>query len=155
MIQRLSTHAKNRIKSSSGESIAETLVALLISSLALVMLAGAIATATRIVTRNREKLDQYYAANEYIAHLTGDIGSADTDYAEKKTSVKITISKEKSTDNSTNTDPTQTDPAQTDPTNTDTTETNLTGDVFESQVTVYENKVFDKYHVQAYAYEKP
>ena len=54
------------ITSQKGESIAETLVALLISSLALVMLAGAITTTTRIVTSSQEKIKAYNEANNNL-----------------------------------------------------------------------------------------
>ncbi|MBQ6346431.1 MAG: hypothetical protein IJI71_02600 [Clostridia bacterium] len=51
---------KSKIRSISGESIGETLVALLISALALLMLAGAIGSASKIVTRNKTAMDEYY-----------------------------------------------------------------------------------------------
>ena len=124
----ISTKAKEKLKSRSGESIAETLVALLISSLALVMLAGSISAAVHIVKKTRDKLDQYYAANEYIAVLGGDIKSSDSEYA-SKTGKTIEIYKGSSTGNAGN-------------------------KVFSGNVTVYENNVFNKYHVQAYAYRK-
>ena len=54
----------NKLRSQAGESIAETLFALLIAALALVMLAGAITTSARIITQSRNKLDAYYSANE-------------------------------------------------------------------------------------------
>ncbi len=44
-----------KLKSAKGESLTETLVALLISSLALMILAGAIVTAARINTRLRNE----------------------------------------------------------------------------------------------------
>lgn len=52
--------ATRKLRSRAGESIGETLVALLISALALLMLAGAISSAGRIVTRNKESMDTYY-----------------------------------------------------------------------------------------------
>lgn len=51
-----------KLKSRAGESIGETLVALLISALALLMLAGAISAATRVVTQSRTAMTGYYAA---------------------------------------------------------------------------------------------
>jgi hypothetical protein len=57
---------KKKLNSRSGESLTETLVALLISALALVMLAGAITASMRVITRSREKLDEYYNANESV-----------------------------------------------------------------------------------------
>jgi len=58
--------AMNKIRSTSGETIAETLIALLISALALVMLAASISVASHMVTTSREKLRDYYDANEVI-----------------------------------------------------------------------------------------
>jgi hypothetical protein len=49
-----------KLKSQSGESISETLVAVLIAALALTMLAMAISSSLGIVTQAREKLDNYY-----------------------------------------------------------------------------------------------
>ena len=47
-----------------GETISETLISLLVASLALTMLAGAISSASKIITEGRQKLDRYYEANE-------------------------------------------------------------------------------------------
>ncbi len=55
-----------KLNSRAGESLAETLVALLISALALVMLAGAITAAGDVVTRSKNKLKDYYTENENI-----------------------------------------------------------------------------------------
>lgn len=60
----------NKLRSNAGESISETLVALLISALALVMLAGAISAASRIVTRSRSKMKEYYDNNEKLVNLS-------------------------------------------------------------------------------------
>ena len=66
----------NKLRSNSGESISETLVALLISALALVMLAGAISAASRIVTSSRNKLSTYYDNNEILATMPAGEGQA-------------------------------------------------------------------------------
>lgn len=55
---------KNKLNSQTGESIAETLVSLLIAALAILMLGGAMNAASGVVTRSRDKLDVYYSANE-------------------------------------------------------------------------------------------
>lgn len=51
---------QSKIRSRVGESIGETLIALLISALALIMLAGAISSAAKIVTRNKTAMEEYY-----------------------------------------------------------------------------------------------
>ena len=53
-----------KLYSRAGESIGETLIALLISSLALLMLAGAVSSASRIVTRNKTAMEDYYGKKQ-------------------------------------------------------------------------------------------
>lgn len=48
-----------KLGSKAGESIAETLVATLIAALALVMLAGAIGSASNIITGSRNAIKEY------------------------------------------------------------------------------------------------
>lgn len=67
------------ITSQNGESIAETLIALLISSLALVMLAGAITTTTRIVLRSQEKTESYYEENNKMVDKDSSVSSGSGD----------------------------------------------------------------------------
>ena len=57
---------KDKLSGQSGESISETLVALLIAALALVMLAGAISASVGAVNKGRAKLKDYYSVNETI-----------------------------------------------------------------------------------------
>jgi hypothetical protein len=60
-----------KLRSRAGESIAETLVAVLISALALTMLAGAISAATNAVTKSKTHLDQYYnSQNDDVVTMT-------------------------------------------------------------------------------------
>ncbi len=58
---------KQKLHSQSGESIGETLVALLIGVLALVMLAGAISASSGVILKSRDKLGKYYDANEAVS----------------------------------------------------------------------------------------
>ena len=51
-----------KLSNNKGESIGETLIALLISTLALVMLAGAIGSAVRIITKSNEAAKVQYNA---------------------------------------------------------------------------------------------
>ena len=55
---------KFKFKSCLGETIGETLVALLISALALMMLAGAVGSAAKIVTRNKAAMEVYYVGGD-------------------------------------------------------------------------------------------
>ena len=64
-----------KLRSRSGESLTETLVALLISCLALLMLAGAVSAATRVVLRSRDRMTEYYAADGALAVRAGARGT--------------------------------------------------------------------------------
>ena len=61
-----------KLCSNTGETIGETLVALLISSLALLMLAGAITAATRVVDRSKTAIADYYVADNVLASFPTD-----------------------------------------------------------------------------------
>ena len=58
---------RSRLQNNLGESISETLVALLISALALTLLASMISSTLRMVTQSRTKIAEYYTANNAIA----------------------------------------------------------------------------------------
>lgn len=60
MLRRMKNKLRNRV----GESIGETLVALLIAALALLMLAGAVSSASKIVTRNKAAMEEYYGTKQ-------------------------------------------------------------------------------------------
>ncbi len=53
----------NKLLSRAGETIAETLIALLISTLALMVLAGMISSTGNLVKSGKDKMDAYYRAN--------------------------------------------------------------------------------------------
>ena len=61
-----------KLRSRAGETISETLVSLLVASLALVMLAGAIAAATRVIVKSKNKLDSYYGESNTVAEQNSD-----------------------------------------------------------------------------------
>ena len=55
-----------RIRSQTGESIAEVLIALLISALALVMLASMISSTQSMVDKSKNKMKEYDSQNEIL-----------------------------------------------------------------------------------------
>lgn len=67
--------ASRKLKSRAGESIGETLVALLISALALVMLAGAISATGRMITASDKQLGKYYDGDKKLVTLTVSDGT--------------------------------------------------------------------------------
>ncbi len=66
-----------RLKSSGGESIGEVLVAVLIASVALIMLATMIMYSTNMIRNSRNKMKEYYQANESLASVANADDSAD------------------------------------------------------------------------------
>ena len=58
-----------KIKNRRGESIAETLIALLISSGGLLMLATMITSGARMVEKSRDTMSGYYARNNAVAAM--------------------------------------------------------------------------------------
>ena len=73
-MKRLCSAVRHKLAGSRGESITEVLVAVLISSVALVMLASMIATSARLIQRSKNYLggeDGYYARNNVLSAQTG------------------------------------------------------------------------------------
>ena len=87
-------HFTHKLKSRAGETLSETLVAVLISALALTMLAGAITSSANAVEKSRKKLDTYYSANEEL--IAGGVeGGSQADGAESAVSsgtLTVTVS---------------------------------------------------------------
>ena len=81
---------KAKLKSRAGESIAETLVALLISALALLMLAGAVTTAARVVELSREKMTDYYKNDAILSEGKGP-GSASVTLTDTDTMTELQV----------------------------------------------------------------
>ena len=80
-----------KLKSKAGETIGETLVALLIASFALLMLAGAISTSTGIITRSSDKIDNYFEkANSSLVEMK-DAASGNVVIKEKTGSVRMNV----------------------------------------------------------------
>ena len=84
----MSKRIMKKLRDHSGETIAETLIALLVSALALVMLAGAIGTAARVVTTSERTMQAYYLANNNLA-TPGDSGGTNDGSATIKIDKKI------------------------------------------------------------------
>ena len=65
-------YLKKKIYHNGGESIAETLVALLIAAVGLVMLAAMITSGTRLVQKSQKKMNTYYQQNNVVAGENGN-----------------------------------------------------------------------------------
>ncbi len=61
-----------KLRSRRGESIAEVLVAMLISAVALVLLASMIVSSSRLILRSRDRMAEYDAANNALAVMSAD-----------------------------------------------------------------------------------
>lgn len=70
-MKRFMDKCRRRLKNRGGETITEVLVALLISALALTMLAAMVASASRMVDASRDSLDAYYKAENGLAASSG------------------------------------------------------------------------------------
>lgn len=71
-------HGIKKLKSRSGESIAETLLAVLVAALALTMLAGMITAAVSMVKKSEEKMDDYYRESWKLEQIEEAGDDADT-----------------------------------------------------------------------------
>lgn len=60
------------IKNSRGESIAEVLIALLISSLGILMLAGMITSSSKMIQNSQDTMKKYYIENNKLDQRNSD-----------------------------------------------------------------------------------
>ena len=60
-----------KLRSQTGESIAETLIAVLVIAVALTMLAAMITATANMVKKSEKKMDEYYTANAALETLSG------------------------------------------------------------------------------------
>ncbi len=74
-----------KLRGRAGESIAETLVALLIGCVALVMLAGMISTSAHLITKSKTLMNEYYLNNDTLEKKSGST-SGELTITIKKTS---------------------------------------------------------------------
>lgn len=63
-----------KIKSRKGESLAEVLIALLVSVLGLVLLASMITTSVNIVTKSKKSMEEYITAENNLISQSGTSG---------------------------------------------------------------------------------
>ena len=61
-----------KLRANRGETLAETLMAALVSALALVMLAGAMSAARTTILKSEEKMSAYYGADAAMVGRPGD-----------------------------------------------------------------------------------
>ena len=64
---------KKKLRSRAGETLAETLAALLIASIGLTMLASMITSSARLITKSRSVLRDYYAENNKLEERSGNV----------------------------------------------------------------------------------
>lgn len=61
-----------KLSGRSGETLAEVLIALLIAALAMTMLAAAISSSAKMITKSKQKMEQYYSESDRMAEQSGD-----------------------------------------------------------------------------------
>lgn len=67
----------NKLRSRAGETIGEVLVALLVSTLALMILAGMITATSNVVKTSKDRMDEYYTANAGLEDFSSALGPVD------------------------------------------------------------------------------
>ena len=85
-----------KLRSNKGESIAETLISLLIACVALIMLAGMITAATKLVSKSKTSMQDYYTENNSVAtgSTTSGTGSSTTITISTSPSSQLTITQD-------------------------------------------------------------
>lgn len=63
---------RQKLHSNSGESLIESLVAVLISALSITFLVTAIVSSTKITAQSRKAMDEYYSANDEVIIQSGE-----------------------------------------------------------------------------------
>ena len=87
----MKTKLKKRLRSQAGETIAEVLIALLISVLALTMLAMMISSTVGLVNRSKEKMNEYYDQNAVLEMQTEPVGTVAVTIADSAGRVNVTM----------------------------------------------------------------
>ena len=75
MMGKLIGAVRSKMRGTRGETLTEVLAAIVISGLALLVLATVIAAAADVNQRSRKAMDEYYAANNQV--VEGTTGSAE------------------------------------------------------------------------------
>ena len=73
--KRITERIRGKLSSKKGDSIAEVLIALLISSLALVMLASMINSSANMIISSKKKMNSYYSESASFASPSVDDGT--------------------------------------------------------------------------------
>ena len=63
---------KCKLRNKAGETIAETLIALLIAAIALTMLAAMIASTVNVVTVSKDKIEEYYEKSVPLEQMVAE-----------------------------------------------------------------------------------
>ena len=83
---------RRKIRSRAGETITEVLVSLLISVVALVMLAGMISAAARLIKTSEAKMETYYGANNALVSApSGSASDATMTIRNSDDSINMTV----------------------------------------------------------------
>ncbi|MDO4482831.1 MAG: hypothetical protein Q4C14_08985 [Bacillota bacterium] len=80
---------RSKLNNCSGETLAETLIAVLISALALVLLFSMITASSRLIRNGEEKIDEMYDGSKKIEQKTADVKPNVTVIIEDKDSLSI------------------------------------------------------------------
>lgn len=73
-MKRLKSKLASRLKDRAGETLAEVLIALLIAAMAMTMLAAAVSSTSKMITKSKKTMDGYYAGNGDLSAHAGGTG---------------------------------------------------------------------------------
>ena len=90
-MKKLIKASKRRIKSRSGESITEVLVALLVSTLGIVLLAGMINSSSIMINQSKDKITEFVRESKTVVEQKDDpaYGTDTVEIVENNVSIKL------------------------------------------------------------------
>ena len=74
-MKRIGQKLRGRLHSRRGESIAETLIAMLIATLAFIVLVSMVSHATKLITSSQKSMKEYYIDNNQLSTPSGGTGT--------------------------------------------------------------------------------
>ena len=89
MVIRRKKRICHKMSSERGDSIAEVLIALLISSLALVMLASMITSAANMIMKSKDTMTSYYSESTSLDYPNKNNGSITVTIGDEKKDISI------------------------------------------------------------------
>ena len=81
---------KRKLRSRAGETLTETLVALLVAVIALAILAGMIMSSSNLIRNSRTRFDSYYEGNNALSSLENTVAGASVTISDGENDQRLT-----------------------------------------------------------------